>query len=258
MSPPLNTTATVGLTKISPYYDADSDTCGDFEQNITNYRNIGGITVSSCTPGPQAIITVPCKDFNNDLVSDVGICKSCYNQASNNCSSACNNALPQGECLQCDETHPCPNNLSCNNCTCVGCIDKNDCHNTDDCIAADCVNQECVYKYLDNCKYIDDDGGFGNVSTSYMPVVPSLPNTESKIEIITTEVPEKEKILEEESNNINNQNNTNFFNCSSTASVKECFLYLILMYSVLIKKNIYIKFFCAFNLISIGIIILYY
>lgn len=85
---PLNTLATVGSVRTSPFFNAEfaqdpNDICGDIEQGKTNNRNLGGTTVSSGTQGPPTIIAIPCKDNNNDGFADVSTCTSWDILASN-------------------------------------------------------------------------------------------------------------------------------------------------------------------------------
>ena len=90
LPPPLNTISTVTEPRISPFFDVDSDQCGDPEQNKTLLRNIGGTTVASGTPGPPAIIAIPCSDLDGagpTLEADVSVCTSWDNQSGNVCSS---------------------------------------------------------------------------------------------------------------------------------------------------------------------------
>lgn len=178
LPPPLNSVPTVGLTRISPFFDAEvnGDTCGDIEQNITDWRNIGGTTVSSGMPGPPITIAIPCQDANSDNSSDVSVCTTWDNQANNNCHSS---------------TDVIPNTASKCNCTLlpVGnitfqsiCTMDSDCNDGSDCTADSCDEESGTCSNVaigagtlcndgNLCTTNDVCGGAGNLICAGAPVV---------------------------------------------------------------------------------------
>ncbi|TFH41409.1 MAG: hypothetical protein E4G94_07990, partial [ANME-2 cluster archaeon] len=77
-----------------PFYDAESDFCGDLTQGVSTFRDVGEVT-NSPQPGSGPVwITVECQDLvdangdpNHDGTADVSTCVSWDNQAGTVCTS---------------------------------------------------------------------------------------------------------------------------------------------------------------------------
>jgi len=97
------------------------------------------------------------------------------------CPEFCDNA--SGRCLQCDPTHPCPDDLVCDNGECRGCKTNSDCQQDDECIIGLCKENKCHYKldpHCDQCRDNDDShgrghGGGGGFGGGFGPGLVSIP-----------------------------------------------------------------------------------
>jgi hypothetical protein len=147
LPPPLNTTPWTGSgNRNSPFFDADTDQCGDPELSKTLTRNLGGATVSSGMPGPPAIIAISCKDLDNlgtPKTVDVSACTSWDNNDMGVCNSVTDAFPGTGSKCSCLEVSVgdivylplCRNNDDCNDnnaCTTDSCNTLTDfkCTNT--------------------------------------------------------------------------------------------------------------------------------
>lgn len=135
----------------------------DCHEPVCDINVVGGCTTTILTNNP-------CDDTSactvNDMCTAQGDCEgspvvcvapdtcsiaSCDEQ-SGQCESIgcltptfCDNQEPDGSCVQCDETYPCPGGLVCDGGICVGCTVPEDCTQGDACTMTDCINQTCVY-----------------------------------------------------------------------------------------------------------------
>ena len=65
---PVSNAATVGTTRVAPFFDADGDTCGDLQQDIESVL-------------PLTLQNLTCQDTNNDGLLDIGACVSYDNNS---------------------------------------------------------------------------------------------------------------------------------------------------------------------------------
>src|SRR5579871_3594276 len=149
LPPPLSTTATPsGNMRTSPFFDGNSDLCGDLEKNVINLRNIGGTTVSSGPQGPPIMLTLPCQDSDGDGNADVNACTSWTNNKNHNTCTSVAGTVPETPSMcNCGP-------IQLGTITVTGCTSPSDCPNADLCQTASCVSGVCVYTPVD-CTPLD-------------------------------------------------------------------------------------------------------
>lgn len=177
LPPPLSSTPTPSLTvRTSPYWTSDLDSCGDIEQNVTNYRNIGGTTVTSGTQGPPALLAIPCQDLNADNFSDITVCTTWDNQQNIDCASNLDTAPGTASKCRCELLRI--GNISYK----ALCESDNDCNDNSACTQDSCNINTGLCENIslgfgapcndgNSCTENDSCGGINNLTCSGTPVI---------------------------------------------------------------------------------------
>lgn len=141
---------TIGCTTIPMMGDPCSDGLACTANDICNNQGTCGGTLVVCNPLDTCSIA-SCNSQN-------GQCENtgCLNP------TFCDNESPEGSCVQCDETYPCPGTLVCDDGICKGCEVANDCSLGDECTMVTCTNNECSYHASMSSECSAHGGGGGS------------------------------------------------------------------------------------------------
>lgn len=147
------------------------DLCGNPANCNTGICVLGANNIATCQITETCTAPDTCSTASCDGAGRCTISSRCA------CPEFCNNAIPTGSCVQCDQTHPCPDSLICESGVCVGCETASDCSQGGSCVIASCIDHRCHFRQDPECEEecSHNDHGHGGGFINSIGAIPGLP-----------------------------------------------------------------------------------